>query len=154
MADHDEAAAEGGVFYVALWQDPFLVVDSRYVQRRSGNGPAFSAGANLKDNRTHTTTKIGEYTEGQHNHIYDATMNCPKPIIAAVNGPAIGAGATMALGCDIRIASSAAIFSWPQASFGIIPANGTLVRLSRIVGTGMALELALSARKIDASEVY
>ena len=118
----------------------------------TGNGPVFSAGANLKDARTHSTSRIDEYDEGRDNSIYDAMMNCPKPIIAAVNGPAIGAGATLTLGCDIRIASSEAKFLWPMASFGILPANGTMVRLARVVGVGMALELTMSAKEIDAKE--
>ncbi len=118
----------------------------------TGNGPVFSAGANLKEARTHSTLRIADYDEGQDNSIYYAMMNSPKPIIAAVNGPAIGAGATMTLGCDIRIASSKATFLWPMASFGILPANGTMVRLARIVGVGMALELTLSVKEIDAQE--
>jgi enoyl-CoA hydratase/carnithine racemase len=118
----------------------------------TSNGPAFCAGANLKDARVHATTNVSQYEEGKDNSIYDAMMNCPKPIIAAVNGPAVGAGATLAVGCDIRIASTNASFVWPMASFGIIPANGTLVRLARVVGAGNALELTLSAKKIDAKE--
>ena len=118
----------------------------------TGNGPVFSAGANLKDMRTHSTSRIAEYDEGKDNSIYDAMMNCPKPIIAAINGPAIGAGATLAIGCDMRIASSDATFLWPMASFGIIPANGTMVRLARLVGVGLALELTMSAKEIDAHE--
>ena len=118
----------------------------------TGNGLAFSSGANMKSERTHSTENIAEYQEGRDNSIYDAIMNCPKPVIAAVNGPAVGAGATLALGCDIRIASTAARFRWAMAALGIIPANGTMVRMARLVGTGYALELALSARWVEADE--
>jgi len=118
----------------------------------TGSGPAFSGGANMKDARTHAAEHITDYWEGKDNSIYDAIMNCPKPVIAAVNGPAVGSGATLALGCDVRIASTRASFVWPMAGIGIIPANGTLVRLARIVGSGHALELTLSAKKIDATE--
>lgn len=118
----------------------------------TGDGPSFSSGAYLKDKRVHATSSIADYHEGRDNSIYDALMNCPKPVIAAVNGPAVGAGATLAVACDVRIASTTATFCWPMASLGIIPANGTLVRLARVIGVGNALELTLSAKTIDAPE--
>lgn len=118
----------------------------------TGKGTAFSSGAYLKDERVHATSSIADYHEGKDNSIYDALMNCPKPIIAAVNGPAVGAGASLAIACDVRIASTRASFRWPMASLGIMPANGTLVRLARIVGAGNALEITLSAKTVDAEE--
>jgi enoyl-CoA hydratase/carnithine racemase len=118
----------------------------------TGSGKAFSSGANLKNERAHATTDISQYKEGRDNSIYDAIMNCPKPVIGAINGPAVGAGATLALGCDIRLASTEARLRWPMASLGIIPANGTLVRLARVIGTGYALELTLSSRWVSADE--
>lgn len=118
----------------------------------TGRGTAFSSGANLKDERVHAASSIADYHEGRDSSIYDALMNCTKPVIAAVNGPAVGAGATLAVACDVRIASSRATFRWAMASLGIIPANGTLVRLARVVGVGNALELTLSAKTIDAAE--
>ena len=118
----------------------------------TGSAEAFSSGANLKDARAHATNDISQYNEGRDNSIYDAIMNCPKPVIAAINGPAVGAGATLAVGCDIRFASTEARLRWPMASLGIIPANGTLVRLARLIGTGNALELTLSSRWVNADE--
>jgi 2-(1,2-epoxy-1,2-dihydrophenyl)acetyl-CoA isomerase len=118
----------------------------------TGRGTCFSSGANLKDPATHATEHVGEYTEGQDNSLYDALMRCPKPVIAAVNGAAHGAGATLMVACDLRFFSTEAYAVWPMAKLGIMPANGTMVRLARVVGAGHALELTLTAKKLDAEE--
>lgn len=145
------------------WSPPLMQGLFQAVERLSGDkdarvailtgaGLAFSSGANLKNERTHATSNVGEYREGRDNSIYDALTNCPKPVIGAVNGPAVGAGATLALGCDVRIASDSARFRWPMAALGIIPANGTLVRMARLVGSSRALEITLTSRWIEADE--
>jgi len=77
-----------------------------------------------------------------------------KPVIAAVNGFALGGGCELALACHLRVASENARFGLPEVKLGIIPGYGGTLRLPRIVGKGRALELMLSAEMIDAQEAY
>ena len=98
--------------------------------------PVFSAGADLADPAIHSTEDISEYDEGQDNSLYDALQRCGKPVIAAINGSAHGAGATLALACDLRVMADDAFMVWPMARLGMIPANGTLVRMARLIGSG------------------
>jgi len=77
-----------------------------------------------------------------------------KPVIAAVNGFALGGGCELALACHLRIASDNARFGLPEVKLGIIPGYGGTLRLPRIVGKGRALELMLTADMIDAQEAY
>ncbi|HEX8829744.1 MAG TPA: enoyl-CoA hydratase-related protein, partial [Longimicrobium sp.] len=77
-----------------------------------------------------------------------------KPVIAAVNGFALGGGCELALACHLRIASENARFGLPEVKLGIIPGYGGTLRLPRIVGKGRALELMLTADMIDAQEAY
>ena len=78
----------------------------------------------------------------------------PKPVIAAVNGFALGGGLELALACHLRIASSKARFGLPEVKLGIIPGYGGTIRLPRLVGRGRALELILTGEMIDAAEAY
>jgi enoyl-CoA hydratase len=78
----------------------------------------------------------------------------PKPVLAAVNGFALGGGLELALACHMRIASSKARFGLPEVKLGIIPGYGGTIRLPRLVGRGRALELILTGEMIDAAEAY
>ena len=84
----------------------------------------------------------------------DRIENLSKPVIAAINGYCIGGGVEMSMGCDIRIASENAVFRLPEAGLGIIPGAGGIQRIARMVGVALAKELALTARKMGASEAY
>jgi enoyl-CoA hydratase len=77
-----------------------------------------------------------------------------KPVIAAVNGFALGGGCELAMACHVRIASESARFGQPEAKLGIAPGYGGSVRLPRLVGKGRALELLLTGQMIDAAEAY
>ena len=79
---------------------------------------------------------------------------CGKPVIAAVNGFALGGGCELAMACHIRIASENAKFGQPEAKLGIGPGYGGTVRLPRLIGRGRALELLLTGAMIDAQEAY
>ena len=77
-----------------------------------------------------------------------------QPVIAAINGDALGQGLELALGCDIRIASNQARFGFPQVASGLIPTDGGTQRLPRIVGKGKAMELIFTAETMGAEEAF
>lgn len=119
----------------------------------TGNGRAFSAGADLKDPKTHSVVSPEEHLQGLRGHpIFDTVETYPKPIIAAVNGHAIGIGCLVPLCCDFILAGERATFCLPQVSLGILPAYGGTLRLARFVGRGNALNIALTGRKVGADE--
>ena len=144
----------------ALWQGLLEALERLGADRElrvgilTGAGAVFSGGADLSDPAVHSTEDISEYDEGQDNSLYDALQRCIKPVIAAINGSAHGAGATLALACDLRVMADEAFLVWPMARLGMIPANGTLVRMARLVGAGNALDIAMTAREIHAHEAY
>ena len=119
----------------------------------TGAGRAFCAGADLKEEGTHAVGDAEAYLdEHRGSPIFDVLGSYPKPVIAAVNGHAIGVGCLMCCCADFVMASAAASFRLPQASLGILPAYGGTLRLARFVGRGNALHMALTGRAIDAEE--
>ena len=93
----------------------------------------------------------GEVTEnGQF--IFDLIENCPKPIVACVNGFALGGGSELALACHLRIASENAKFAQPEINLGIIPGWGGTQRLTQLIGKAKALEYLLTGNMIDAQQ--
>ncbi len=109
-------------------------------------GRAFSAGADLKDPNTHTIDTVEEFFEELprwREFVVRKLDAFPKPIIAAVNGYAIGVGCILTYCCDLIIASDRAEWRMPQVSLGIIPAYGGSVRLARWIGKGHAMKLAM-----------
>jgi enoyl-CoA hydratase/carnithine racemase len=89
---------------------------------------------------------------GSRYSVATAIARIEKPVIAAINGDALGQGLELALGCDIRLAAGKAKFGFPQVTRGLIPFDGGTQRLPRIVGRGKALELILAAGTITAEE--
>lgn len=110
---------------------------------------AFAAGTDVSYLRQRS---IADVLDGLAQEVYDAIERLPKPVIAAVNGAALGGGCELALACDIRIASTTACFGQPEVNLGIIPGAGGTQRLVRVVGLGWGKELLLTGRTIDAQE--
>ena len=84
--------------------------------------------------------------------LFDKIEILEKPVIAAVNGFALGGGCELSMSCDIRIASEKAIFGQPEVNLGLMPCFGGTQRLPRLVGTGIAKELIYTARQVKADE--
>ncbi len=84
--------------------------------------------------------------------VFESLERCTRPVIAAVNGYAFGGGCELALACHMRIASENAVLGLPEVSLGIIPGYGGTQRLPRLVGSGRALEIILSGRRVKADE--
>jgi len=109
-------------------------------------GGAFSAGANLKDPKTHTMASSAAFISSlpkRRDRAFETLGNFPKPLLGAVNGYAVGIGCIVTFCCDLLIASDRAEWRLPQVALGILPAYGGAVRLSRWVGRGHAMRLAL-----------
>lgn len=120
----------------------------------TGVGSAFCAGGSLEDMKAGIgPVKAVSHME-EHNDIILLMTNIPKPIIAAVNGAAVGAGWSLAIACDIIIASSNALFMQAFTKVGIAPDMGTLYFLPRLVGMHKAKELILTAKMLNAKEAY
>ena len=114
---------------------------------------AFIAGADIRELRGKTLTDAREFARlGQDCGRLLETM--AKPTIAAINGYCLGGGMEMALACDLRFASATAMFGQPEVNLGLIPGWGGTQRLARLAGLGIAKELVLSGRTLDAREAY
>ena len=112
---------------------------------------SFVAGADIGSMSTMTKAEGTDFGK-LGNDIFLMIENFPLPVIAAVNGFALGGGCELAMSCDIRICSDNAMFGQPEVGLGITPGFGGTQRLPRIVGLGMAKQLLYTARNIDANE--
>lgn len=112
---------------------------------------SFVAGADIGSMSTMTKAE-GEAFGKLGNDIFLAIESFPLPVIAAVNGFALGGGCELAMSCDIRVCSDNAMFGQPEVGLGITPGFGGTQRLARLVGMGMAKQMLYTARNIDANE--
>ena len=112
---------------------------------------SFIAGADIAEMKDFAPQAAEDFSKAG-NLVMDTIESLPMPVIAAVNGFALGGGCELAMSCDIRIASDNAVFSLPEASLGILPGYGGVQRLARIVGLAKAKELAFTTNRVKAEE--
>ena len=120
----------------------------------TGSGEkSFVAGADIAEMST-LTKKEGEAFGKKGNDIFRKIEEFPLPVIAAINGFALGGGCEISMSCDIRICSENAMFGQPEVGLGITPGFGGTQRLARLIGAGMAKQLIYTAKNIKADEAY
>ena len=125
--------------------------DVRVVVITGAGEKAFCAGADLKERATLGPEKVKEFIYTIRD-LFTSIELLSKPVIAAVNGIALGGGTELALPCDIRIASSAATMGLTETRLAIIPGGGGTQRLPRLIGKGKAKELIFTGRRVKADE--
>ena len=114
---------------------------------------SFVAGADIGE-MSNLTKAEGEAFGKKGNDVFRKLETFPIPVIAAINGFALGGGCEIAMSCDIRICSDNAVFGQPEVGLGITPGFGGTQRLARLVGAGMAKQMIYTARNIKADEAY
>jgi len=115
---------------------------------------AFVAGADIKEFADFTIAQGGSLAKNGQDLLFNLVEHYPKPVIAAVNGFALGGGLELAMSAHIRIASSNAKMGLPEVSLGVIPGYGGTQRLAQLVGKGKANELIFTAGMISADEAF
>ncbi len=131
---------------------------SRYVAIRAviitGAGErAFAAGADISELATLSGLQ-GQQVSARGQAVFDLIENCGKPVIAAINGFALGGGCELAMACTLRLASETARLGQPEVKLGLLPGYGGTQRLPRLVGKGVALKLLLTGDMINAAEAF
>lgn len=132
----------------------FAADDAIQVIVITGSGEkAFVAGADIAAMQPLTALEARQFAKLGH-QVMRHIEACPKPVIAAINGFALGGGCELALGCDIRVAAENARFGQPEVNLGVIPGFGGTQRLARLIGKGRAMELLFTGNMVDAAEAY
>lgn len=121
----------------------------------TGSGEkSFVAGADIKEFADFSVQEGTELADRGQTTLFDYIENYPKPVIAAVNGFALGGGLELAMACHIRFGSSNAKLGLPEVTLGLIPGYGGTQRLAQLVGKGRAMEMIMSAEMISAERAY
>jgi enoyl-CoA hydratase len=144
-----ETVAELQQLFSYHWSDDAV----RCVIITGAGEKAFVAGADIRE-MVDLDVRSGTDLAACGQYLMKTIQNFPKPVIAAVNGFALGGGCELAMACDIRLASEKAKFGQPEVTLGIIPGYGGTQRLPRLVGRGKAMQLILTGDMIDAKEAH
>ena len=121
----------------------------------TGSGEkAFVAGADIKEFYKYNKEEGSKMARENQNKLFDLIENFTKPVIAMINGYALGGGLELALSCHIRIGSHNSIYGFPEVKLGLIPGYGGTQRISNIIGRGKACEMIFSAKMIKSEEAY
>jgi len=124
--------------------------DVRAVLLTGAGEKAFVAGADISEFADCSAENGEELARNGQKTVFDAIANCSKPVIAAINGFALGGGLELAMACHIRIASENARLGLPEVSLGLIPGYGGTQRLTQLVGRGKAIEMIVTADMVTA----
>jgi enoyl-CoA hydratase len=135
--------------FLAVSQDPAI----RAVVVTGAGEKAFVAGADIQELAPLGAVE-GHAMAARGQAVFDLIENCGKPVIAAINGFALGGGCELAMACTIRIASENARMGQPEVKLGILPGYGATQRLPRLVGKGAALKLLLTGDMVGAGEAF
>jgi enoyl-CoA hydratase/carnithine racemase len=119
-----------------------------------GAGPAFSAGIDVYELGSFSGSHLLRPFRRACIELVNLLEEMPKPVIAQIHGPCLGLGAEIALACDLRVMADDTLFGLPEVKLGLIPDVGGSSRLPAVVGLGMAKELIMTGRTIDATECY
>tara|TARA_R110000787_G_scaffold20065_4_gene59656 strand:+ start:76117 stop:76893 length:777 start_codon:yes stop_codon:yes gene_type:complete len=141
---NQQVMAEVAALFAEIDRNPEIAVTVL-----TGEGRAFAAGADIKEMQPQgfSDMYVEDYFAG-----WDRFAACRKPVIAAVNGFALGGGCELAMMCDLIIASEKAKFGQPEIKLGVTPGMGGSVRLTKAVGKAKAMDMVLTGRMIDAAE--
>ena len=115
---------------------------------------SFVAGADIKEFQYFTNKEGKKLAQNGQEQVFDKIENFSKPIIAAINGYALGGGLELAIACHIRVATDLSKLGFPECSLGLIPGYGGTQRLGQLVGKGNAFEMILTGRMISADRAY
>ncbi len=113
---------------------------------------AFIAGADIKEFLDYNASDAYDFSENGNKFLFEIIENSTKPIIAMINGYALGGGLELAMACHIRVASDDSRMGLPEVSLGIIPGYGGTKRLPLLIGKGRAMEMIITGRMINAEE--
>src|SRR3984957_15133265 len=133
--------------FMALMDD----VDVRVILLTGAGEKAFAAGADINE-LVRLDIATGEAKSGRGQEVFRIIETCGKPVIACINGFALGGGCELALACTIRVASDTAKLGQPEVKLGLIPGYGGTQRLPRLVGQSAALKMLLTGEMIGAAE--
>lgn len=135
----------------AAIEEVAAIAEVRAILLTGAGEKAFAAGADIQE-LAKVSAIDGQALALRGQHLFDRIENCGKPVIACINGFALGGGCELALACTFRIASETAKFGQPEVKLGIIPGYGGSQRLPRLVGKGAALRMILTGEMIPALE--
>jgi len=143
---------------IAFFSEMDSILDEIYSSRDiksvilTGKGEkAFAAGADIKEFSSFGSNEAKKLSRSGQN-VFNRIENCPKPFIAAVNGFSLGGGCELAMSCQLRVASTNAVFGQPEVNLVLIPGYGGTQRLIQLIGKGKALEYLMTADNIKAEE--
>ncbi len=125
----------------------------RVVVIKGAGERAFVAGADIKE-MAHIKGAMGSERSYLGMHVYDLLRHIPQPVIASINGYALGGGMLLAMACDVRVAAEDATFGYPEIKLGIFPGTGGTILLDRLIGSANARAICLTGELFDAARAY
>ncbi len=144
-----DTIAEVGVAFAAAQKDDHV----RGIILTGAGSKAFIAGADISEFSSFNLEQGMALSKHGHD-VFNSVENCSKPVVAAVNGFALGGGCELAMACHMRVAAENAKFGQPEVKLGLIPGYGGTQRLPQLIGKAKAMELLMTADILDANEAH